>query len=115
MRRYRKSILREKSTLIVAVVLAVSMVGIVQADHLTTGNDLMQHCIASPDSFCAGYIGGVIDTSHALFCFPPEVTKREIINITIVYLRDHSDKLGLYAPNLVLKAMRSAFPCKDGR
>lgn len=115
MRRYRKSLLREKLTLIVAVVLAVSMVGIVQADHLATGNDLMQHCIASPDSFCAGYIGGVIDTSHALFCFPPEVTKREMINITIVFLRDHSDKLGMYAPNLVLKAMRSAFPCKDGR
>ena len=91
------------------------MVGIVRADHLTTGNDLMQHCVASPDSFCAGYIGGVIDTSHTLFCFPPGVTKREIINITIVYLRDHSDKLGLYAPNLVIKAMRAAFPCKDGR
>ena len=103
------------TNLILAAVLAVSMVGIIQADHLTTGNDLMQHCVASPDSFCAGYIGGVIDTSHALFCLTHEVTKREIINIIIVYLRDHSDKLGLYAPNLVIRAMRAAFPCKDGR
>ena len=115
MRRQRRSLLKWGTNLILAAVLAVSMVGIVQADHLTTGNDLMQHCVASPDSFCAGYIGGVIDTSHTLFCFPPGVTKREIINITIVYLRDHSDKLGLYAPNLVIKAMRAAFPCKDGR
>ena len=115
MRRHRRSLLEGGTSLIFAAVLAVSMVGIVQADHLTTGNDLMRHCIASPDSFCAGYIGGVIDSNHTLFCFPPEATKRERININIVYLRDHSDQLGLYAPNLVIKAMRAAFPCKDGR
>ena len=115
MRRHRRSLFKGGMNLIFDVLVAVSMVGIVQADHLTTGNDLMQHCLVSPENFCAGYIGGVIDTSHALFCFPPEVTKREIINITIVYLRDHSDKLGLYAPNLVIKAMRAAFQCKDGR
>jgi len=106
--------LMTKTNLIVSAALVVSMVGTVQAS-LTTGNDLMQHCITAPDSFCAGYIGGVVDTSHALFCFPPEVDKREIINITIMYLRDHPKKLGLYAPNLVIKAMRAAFPCKDGR
>jgi len=106
--------LMTKTNLIIAVVLAVSMVETVQA-RLTTGNDLMQHCIAAPDSFCAGYVGGVIDTSHALFCIPPEVTKRQVINITIMYLRDHSEKLGLYAPSLVIRAMRAAYPCKDGR
>jgi hypothetical protein len=106
--------LMTKMNLIVAAVLAASLLGPVQA-KMTTGNDLMQYCIAAPDGFCAGYVGGVIDTTHALFCFPPEVTKKEIINITIVYLRDHSDKLGLYAPNLVIKAMRVAFPCKNGR
>jgi hypothetical protein len=114
MRRHRKSLSKGGANLVVTSVLAVSLVGTVQA-RLTTGNDLMQRCTASPDSFCAGYIGGVIDTSHSLFCFPPEVTKREIINITILYLHDHSDKLGLYAPNLVIKAMRAAFPCVDGR
>ena len=103
-----------KTNLIVAAVLAAPMVGTVQAKP-TTGNDLMQHCIAAPDSFCAGYVGGVIDTSHALFCFPPVVTKRQIINITILYLRDHPEKLHLFAPGLVIKAMRAAFPCKDGR
>ena len=106
--------LMTKMNRIVATVLAVSMAGTVQA-RLTTGNDLMQHCIASPDNFCAGYIGGVIDTSHAMFCFPPDVTKREIINITISYLHNFPDKLGLYAPSLVISAMRVAFPCKDGR
>ena len=115
MRRHRRSLFKGGANLIFAAALAVSMVGIVQADHLTTGNDLMRHCVASPDSFCAGYICGVIDSNHTLLCFPPEVTKMEIINITIVYLRDHSDRLGLYAPNLVIKAMRAAFPCKDGR
>ena len=106
--------LMTKMNLMVAAVLAVSMVGTVQA-RLTTGNDLINHCIAAPDSFCAGYVGGVIDTSHALFCFPPEVSKRELINITIVYLSDHPDKLGLYAPNLIINAMRAVFPCKNGR
>ena len=49
--------LMAKTNLIVAAVLVVSMVGTVQAS-LTTGNDLMQHCIAAPDGFCAGYVGG---------------------------------------------------------
>ena len=88
----------------------------VTAHHrMTTGADLMEHCMTAPDNFCAGYIGGVIDSSHSLFCFPPDVTKRQIVNITIMYLRDHSDILGLYAPNLVIKAMRSAFPCRNDR
>ena len=100
---------------IFSALVAVSMVETAQADHMTTGNDLMQHCITAPDSFCAGYIEGVIDTSHTLFCVPHEVTKSEIIDITVVYLRDHSDKLGLYAPSLVIKAMRAAFPCNDDR
>lgn len=106
--------LTTKTYLVVAAFLAISMAGTVRAS-LTTGNDLMQHCIAAPDSFCAGYIGGVIDTSHAMFCFPPEATKRQIINITIMYLRDHPEKLGLFAPSLVIKAVRAAFPCKDDR
>jgi len=106
--------LMTKMNLIVAAVLAASLPGPIQA-KMTTGNNLMQHCIAAPDGFCAGYVGGVIDTTHALFCFPPEVTKRQIINITIVYLHDHPEKLHLFAPSLVIKAMRAAFPCKDGR
>ena len=115
MKRHKITLLKWGTNLISAVVLSVSMVGIIQADHMTTGNDLMRHCTASPDNFCAGYIGGVIDTSHALFCIPHEVSKREIINVIIVYLRGHSDMLGLYAPNLVIKATRAAFPCDDGR
>ena len=114
MRRHRSSLFRGRTKFSIAATLAVLMVGTAQAKP-TTGNDLMQRCIAAPDGFCAGYIGGVIDTSYALFCFPPEVTKRQIINITIMYLHDHSEKLHLFAPSLVIKAMRAAFPCKDGR
>ena len=103
--------LMTKMNLIAAAVIAVSMAGTVQAGP-TTGNHLMKQCISAPDSFCAGYIKGVIDTNHALFCFPPEVTNRQIINITIIYLHDHPEKLDRYAPNLVIKALRAAFPCK---
>ncbi len=103
-----------KAKLIAITVLAFSLIGTVQSKP-TTGNDLMQHCIAEPDGFCAGYIGGVIDTSHALFCFLPDTSKRQIINITIMYLHDHPEKLHLFAPSLVIKAMRAAYPCKDGR
>ena len=112
--KHRRSLLKAGTNLVFIAVLTVSPPGIVQADHLTTGNDLMRHCAASPDSFCAGYIGGVIDTNHTLFCFPAEATSREITNTTIVYLHDHSDMLGLYAPNLVIRAMQAAFPCKYG-
>jgi hypothetical protein len=99
--------------LITTAVLAASLAGTVQA-RMTTGNDLMQHCIDAPDSFCAGYVGGVIDSNNALFCFPPGVTKRQIINITIKFLRDNPKTRGMYAPNLVIKASRIAFPCNDG-
>lgn len=104
----------KQTSLFTAAALSVLISGSVQA-RLTTGADLMQHCITAPDNFCAGYIGGVIDTSHALFCFPADINKRDIINITIMYLRDHPEKLELYAPNLVIRAMREAFPCRDGR
>ena len=104
----------KKTSLVAAAVLPVAMAGTVQA-RLTTGSELMQHCLSAPDNFCGGYIGGVIDTSHALFCFPSAVSKRQIINITIMYLRDHPEKLDLYAPGLVIRAMRDAFPCRDGR
>jgi hypothetical protein len=103
--------LMTKINLIAAAVLAISMAGTVQARQ-ATGNHLMEHCISAPDGFCAGYINGVIDSNHALFCFPPEVTSRQIINSTIVYLHDHPEKLDLYASNLVIKALRAAFPCE---
>ena len=103
-----------KSILIFAAVLAALLAGPVQA-RPTTGGDLMQHCITAPDDFCAGYVGGVIDTSHSLFCFPADVTKRQIINIAIIYFHDHPELLHLFAPSLVIKAMRAAFPCQDGR
>lgn len=102
-----------KKNLIVATLLAVSHAGHAGSAR-TTGNDLMQHCLTAPDSFCAGYIGGVVDTSHALFCFPPDVTKRQIINNTIMFLRDNPKKLHLFAPSLVIMATRSGFPCNDG-
>ena len=114
MKRHGKLFTRSGIQLVIAAALAVSLLGTAQANRLTTGKDLMRHCVASPDTFCAGYIGGVIDTSHTLFCLSPDVTKREIINITISFLHNHKDKLGLYAPNLIIKAMRTAFPCKDG-
>jgi len=103
--------LMTKMNLIVAAVLAISMAGTVQARQ-TTGNHLMEHCISAPDGFCAGYINGVIDTNHALFCVPPKVTNRQIINITIIYLHDHPEKLDRSAPNLVINALQAAFPCK---
>ena len=71
MRGHKFIILKGLTNLVFAAVLAFSMTGIAQANRLTTGNDLMQHCVASPDNFCAGYIGGVFDTSHTLFCNPP--------------------------------------------
>ena len=104
-----------KMILITATVLAASLVGTVQA-RMTTGYDLMQHCVDAPDSFCAGYIGGVIDTNHAMFCIPSKVTKREMINIIIMYLRDRSEnKLGLYAPKLVPGGGEPGRRCKDDR
>lgn len=114
MRRRRRSLFKGVTNLIFAAVFSFSIAGTVKA-RMASGNDLMQHCSTAPDGFCAGYIGGVIDTSHSLFCIPPEITKRQLINITIMYLRDHPKTMAMYAPNLVVAATRTAFPCNDGR
>jgi len=79
----------KKNSLVAAAVLSVSLAGSVQA-RLTTGGELMQHCMTAPDNFCAGYIGGVIDTSHALFCFPSDVNKTSPSCICVTTRRSSS-------------------------
>ena len=103
-----------KMNLCVAAVLAASLVGAVQA-KVTTGNDLMQYCTAAPNGLCAGYVLGVTDTTLDLYCFPPGITKMQIRGVAVNYLNNNPKRLHLLAPGLVIKALQTAFPCKDGR
>ena len=106
--------LMTKMNLIVATVLASSLLGPVHA-KVTTGNDLKQYCNAAPTGLCAGYVLGVTDATLELYCFPPGVTKMQIRGVVVQYLNNSPERLHLLAPGLVIKAMRTAFPCKDGR
>jgi len=103
-----------KMNLIVAAVLAASSVGALQA-RVTTGNDLKQYCNAAPNGLCAGYVLGVTDTTLELYCFPPGITKMQIRGVAVKYLNNNPKKLHLLAPGLVIKSMRTAFPCKKDR
>ena len=106
--------LMTKTNLGVAAVLVVSLIGAVQA-KVTTGNDLRQYCNAAPNGLCAGYVLGVTDTTLDLYCFPPGITKMQIRGVAVKYLNNNPKKLHLLAPGLVIKALQTAFPCKDGR
>jgi hypothetical protein len=103
-----------KPEMLVAAALAASVAGAAQAT-VATGNDLLQYCTAAPTGLCAGYVMGVTDTTLELYCFPPGITTMQIRGVVVKYLDNHPEKLHLLAPGLVIKAMQTAFPCKNVR
>ena len=93
-----------------------------QDDGTTTsfknGNQLYQACTAASDSqnmsFCIGYVMGVSDSLQGLHltCSPKEVTGRQVVDLVVGYLRDHSDARQYVAAQEVTLALVKAFPCK---
>jgi hypothetical protein len=71
-------------------------------------------------AFCAGLIQGVTDTNRILklsgitpfYCVPGDkIDKSQATRIIVKYLRKHPKKLNLPESNLVIDALRKAFPC----
>jgi hypothetical protein len=60
-----------------------------------------------------GYIDGIADAAVGLgyACYPTAVTRAEIREVVIKYLRDHPERLGDQASMLVLNGLFDAFPC----
>jgi len=102
--------------------------------------DLEQECMKN-SSLCSGYILGILDghlswkttmdaykrlyppTSEEMndpvlrwslphYCLPAKVTVSQIQQVTMNYLKEHPDMLGVHAERLINDALNSAFPCR---
>jgi Rap1a immunity proteins len=109
-----------------AVLVAASLSSLVIAATTASagfddGNALFERCktytsdrATEPfnDGVCAGYIVGATDALDrgSLLCLP-DVTKGQIIDVVILWLRDHPEKRHLGASSLIGAALKEKFPC----
>jgi hypothetical protein len=91
-----------------------------------TGADLRQVCSANLADAnyltgrCVGYISAVVDevsekqvmTKQNLFCFPSNVTNRDIFDGVRAFLDENKDQKDVPAHILVEYALRVKFPCR---
>ena len=80
-----------------------------------TGNELYDVCLG--DSFdrgmCVGYALGVAEAAGlaGVACIPPDVTRGQIKDVVVNYLRDHPADRNKSAYGLVTTALQSVWPC----
>ena len=61
---------------------------------------------------CGAYITGVLDTLHdRTFCLPQPAVAANAIDVVILYLHDHPERLQSPASDLVVDALKEKFPC----
>jgi hypothetical protein len=85
-----------------------------------SGNRLVElmreHDRDDPQAIEAGeygvYILGVCDATRLLYNIPEKATIGQIAAIVSKYLKDHPEKWGEPASDLVIKALQEAFPLK---
>jgi hypothetical protein len=125
-----------KRILCAALFICCSLPALAQA----TGNDLLRECelATKPEPkmttedfaqslHCLGYVSGVVDTfslwrvasgdkhiqSPNLPCFPNgHLENLQMVRVVLKFMQDNPDKLHWGAPELILTALRNAFPCK---
>ena len=114
-----------RRAILVAVGLSCILVQAADA-YYQTGNTLFEECqnLVSdrPDkSFflsgtCGGYIVGVQDAleGSGRFCVPQGpggVNNKQMVDLVMIYLRDHPEIRHLPAAGLVTAALKRKFPC----
>ena len=62
-----------------------------------------------------GYYTGVIDATAHLYGFPHRTPLRQLEAITIKYLKAHPEEWNLCGSDLVIKAIKQAYPKKKER
>ena len=74
-------------------------------------------------AYCFGYIAGFLDAYawgieirevQPLYCLPDDgIEEGQAARIIVKWMTDHPDKLHLYDAEIMLRALRDAFPCKN--
>ena len=110
--------------------------GLARQGRIGTGGELVQNCAlyfellgrtgaGREDTFeldpfgmgyCAGLVRGVADTAHAHLsgqvCVPADASTAQAVWAVVQYLNNHPLTLSDQDTELVLRAVRSAFPCR---
>jgi hypothetical protein len=87
-----------------------------------TGNELLSACEAQGDAqqgVCAGFSNGTADglavgmyfAKACWFKVRTGADTRQVVAVTVKYLRDHPEDRDQAAATLTLLALRQAFPC----
>jgi hypothetical protein len=84
-----------------------------------SGNKLFEYCNNTNISFCLGYIQGITDAmagSDLVFgyraCIPSELAGRQVIDISVKFMRDHPAGRHAPAASIVAAALTEAYPCQ---
>lgn len=116
---------REKRSFFVGLFLIGSVILARPVCGSTTGNDLLRYCKSDADaaeqSFCLGYLHGVVDGAMAIrvsegqaqiFEIPAGVHILQIRDVVVKFLKKNPKDRHLAAVALVFKALKEAFPAK---
>ena len=79
-----------------------------QAREDMTGEDM------SNLAMCMGYCEGVIDATRYLYDIPDEATLNQLVAIVNKYVKGHPEEWDCCASDLVVQAIRQAYPKKKG-
>jgi hypothetical protein len=63
----------------------------------------------------SGYVSGVYDATQDLYNIPVSPSRRQINAVVTKYLKNHPEKWSESAANLVIKALKEAFPLKKSK
>jgi hypothetical protein len=118
-------LLRMKKVVLAIIIL---LVGEARAEETLgiSGNDLLEFCQAGEPgldnparAFCLGYIVGALEGWHHAtvmhqgtpLCNTQRLTNQQIVDIAIIYLRDHREIRPLNASSIVALLFIDKFPC----
>jgi len=89
--------------------------------HLKTARHLKAACDATQKgsksvSQCNSYIHGVYDAIDGMLACPPSsASHQDKVEIVRAFMKAHPERLGEHEANLVVDALKQAYPCKDGK
>lgn|SRR5579863_1187167 len=114
---------RQRSIARIAGMMAVTIVAPHSAsavDGFQTGNTLLTSCTAPNLDVCLGYIQGISDAmalgslvNKSRACVPSGVSGRQLIDITVEFLKSHASIRHAQAASIVAVALANSFPCSQ--
>ena len=83
-----------------------------------TGNSLLRSCMSENLNLCLGYTSAISDAMGdggivrgRIACIPVGVTRGQVEDVAVQFLKQHPEKRHFAADSLVAQALSKAFPC----